>query len=56
MAGDIFLKEGTIFTLESSGSSLTNGTAVAATTNFDARNAGSAGVVQNIEALFELVC
>jgi hypothetical protein len=56
MAGDIFLKEGTLFTLESSGSALTTGTAVAGTTNFDARNAGSAGVIQNIEATFELVC
>ena len=56
MAGDIFLKEGTIFTLESSGGSLTTGTAVAASTTFDVRSNGSAGVIQNREAIFELVC
>src|SRR5438445_519777 len=56
MAGDIFLKEVTIFTLESSGSSLTSGTGIAATNNFDARSSCSAGVIQNIEAIFELVC
>jgi len=56
MAGDIFLKEGSIFTLTSSGSSLTTGTAVAAANDLDVRNAGSAGVIQNLEAAFELVC
>src|SRR6266853_3703789 len=56
MAGDIFLKEGSIFTLESSGSSLTTGTAVAATNTFDARSGGSVGVVQNREAIFEFLC
>ena len=56
MAGEIFLKEGAIFTLESSGSSLTNNTAVAATNNYDVRSGGSAGIVQNIEAIFEFLC
>ena len=56
MGGDIFLKEGTIFTLTSSGSSLTNGTAVASSNDLDVRSTGSAGVIQNLEALFELVC
>jgi len=56
MAGDIFLREGTIFTLTSSGSSLTNATAVAASNDLDVRNAGSAGVGQNLRATFELVC
>ena len=56
MPGDIFLKEGTIATLEASGGSLTTGTAVASTTNLDCRSGGLAGAVQNINALFELVC
>ncbi len=56
MAGDIFLKEGTIFTLTSSGSSLTNGTAVASSNDLDVRSSGSAGVIQNLEAFFEFVC
>lgn len=57
MAGDIFLKEGTIATLESSlGSDLTTGTAVAMTTNLDCRSGGTSGAVQNMAAIFQLVC
>lgn len=57
MAGDIFLKEGTIATLESAlGGDLTTGTAVAMTTNLDIRSAGTTGAVQNMVAIFQLVC
>jgi hypothetical protein len=57
MAGDIFLKEGTIATLEANGGSLATGTAVDANdATLDVRGGGLSGAVQNPEAQFEFVC
>ena len=57
MAGDLFLKEGTIATLEGNGGSLTTLTAVAADdATLDLRSGGLSGAVQNPLLQFELVC
>jgi hypothetical protein len=56
MAGDLFTKEGTIATLESSGGSLTTGTAVAAATLLDLRAGGTSGALQNLYFQCEFVC
>ncbi len=57
MAGDLFLKEGTIATLEANGGSVSNGSAVEANdATLDVRSGGLSGVVQNLDAQFELVC
>lgn len=55
MAGEIFLKEGTIATIaNANGASLTNGSATSAGT-IDLRAAGTSGIIQNLEAYFELL-
>lgn len=54
MPGDIRAKERAIVTLTSTGSSLTNGSAGSAGTDFDARAAGNAA--NDFYAQFELTC
>jgi hypothetical protein len=54
MAGSIFAKERAAVTLTSSGSSLTNGSAGSAGTDFDARTSGNAA--DDFQAQFELTC
>lgn len=54
MAGDIRQKERSIVTLTSTGSSLTNGSAGSAGTDFDARAAGN--FADDFAAQFELTC
>lgn len=57
MAGEIFLKEGTIATLEANGGSLATATAVDANdATLDVRSGGLSGIIQNPMAQFELVC
>lgn len=54
MAGDIRQKERAIVTLTSTGSSLTNGSAGSAATDFDARATGN--FADDFAAQFELTC
>jgi hypothetical protein len=57
MPGDLFLKEGTLATLEANGGSLTTLTAVDANdATLDLRAAGLSGAVQNVLFQLELVC
>jgi hypothetical protein len=54
MAGSFFFKERAIVTLTSSGSSMTNGTAVSVGTDLDVRSAGNAA--EDFIARFQLQC
>jgi len=55
MAGDIFLKEQSVVTITSSGSSVATGTAVSAGT-INMQAAGTSSLIENLRAFAELTC